>query len=126
GIHGPIIAAGTSAVWPTSTTARNEARAQLSEAAWLGFWMRCWARSPSAPAASRVIARTTPSFLAARNPIIPLASYRSGRKFPLPCSETGYEALILFAPWCRFDGRSAPQGGPGIRYALIEFPENDS
>jgi hypothetical protein len=30
------------------------------------------------------------------------ASYRSGRKFPLSCSEIGYEALILFAPWCRY------------------------
>jgi hypothetical protein len=51
-----------------------------------------------------VIATTTNSFVAARIPIIPLASYRSGRKFPLPCSEIGYEALILFAPWCRYGG----------------------
>jgi hypothetical protein len=47
------------------------------------------AGSIEATRASRVIARTTPSFVAARNPIIPLASYRSGRKFPLPCSEIG-------------------------------------
>ena len=106
-----LLAPGTSTVWPTSTTTRNEARAQLSEAAWLGFWMRCWARSPSAPAASRVIAIITPRyFVAARTPIIRLTSYRSGRKFPLPSSEIGYEGLILFAPWCRCGRRSAPQG----------------
>src|SRR5262249_39390554 len=91
GIPRALIAPGTPTVWPTSTTTRNEARAQPSEAAWLAPW----ARSPSTPAASRVIATTTHSFVAARIPIIPFASYRSGRKFPLTCSEIGYEVLIL-------------------------------
>src|SRR6516164_7010862 len=105
GIPRALIAPGTPTVWPTSTTTRNEARAQLSEAAWLGFWMRCWARSPSTPAASSVIAITTPRyFVAARTPIIRLTSYRSSRNFPLLCSEIGYEVLILFAPWCRYGG----------------------
>src|SRR6516164_11151091 len=122
GIPRALIAPGTPTVWPTSTTTRNEARAQLSEAAWLGFWMRCWARSPSAPAASRVIAIITPRyFVAARTPIIRLTSYRSGRKFPLPSSEIGYEGLILFAPWCRCGGRSAPQGVRGSGTHSLNF-----
>src|SRR5262249_31362454 len=31
-------------------------------------------------------------------------------QFPLTCSEIGYEALILFAPWCRCGGLP-----PGVR-----------
>src|SRR5262245_44462886 len=87
GIPRALIAPGTSTVWPTSTTTRNEARAQLSEAAWL----MPWARSPSTPAASRVIATTTNSFVAARIPLIPFASYCIGRKFA-PSGSRGDEA----------------------------------
>ena len=72
-----LLAPGTSTVWPTSTTTRNEARAQLSEPAWLALWARCCARNSCSPAASSVMAITTPSFVAARHtpvmrpPILP-------------------------------------------------------
>src|SRR6516225_8817446 len=77
GIPRALIAPGTSAVWPTSTTTRNEARAQLSEPAWLALWARCCARNSCSPAASSVMTITTPSFVAARHtpvmrpPILP-------------------------------------------------------
>src|SRR6516165_4955462 len=72
GIPRALIAPGTPTVWPTSTTTRNEARAQLSEPAWLALWARCCARNSCSPAASRMIARTTPSFVAARHtPVMP-------------------------------------------------------
>src|SRR6516164_3597474 len=76
-----LIAPGTSTVWPTSTTTRNEARAQLSEPAWLALWARCCARNSCSPAASSVMAITTPSCVAARHtPVMRPPSYRNGRR----------------------------------------------
>src|SRR6516225_2820397 len=81
GIPRALIAPGTSTVWPTSTTTRNEARAQLSEPAWLALWARCCARNSCSPAASSVMAITPPSCVAARHtPVMRPPSYRNGRR----------------------------------------------
>src|SRR5262249_24883953 len=82
-----LIAPGTSTVWPTSTTARNEARAQPSEPVCVAYWRRCGARNSCSPAASSVMAITTPSFVAARHtPVMrpPILPQRPKINLPTP------------------------------------------